>query len=120
MASIDETGEKRRQFLHELYEQTDGGGIGHIADMYEVGKKIGCDISQTAKIEQLLEDEHLVELVGRPNMIKMLPRGRLEVEPTLLNPLQKASREGGGRMPSAPRLRSSRWRAPDRSRRRRP
>ena len=69
MASIDETGEKRRQFLHELYEQTDGGGIGHIADMYEVGKKIGCDTSQTEKIGQLLKDEHLVELVGRPNMI---------------------------------------------------
>ena len=91
MASIDETGEKRRQFLQELFEQTGGGTFNHIADMYEVGNKIGCDTTQTEKIGQLLEDERLVELVGRPNMIRLLPRGRLEVEHTLSNILQKAS-----------------------------
>jgi serine/threonine protein kinase len=103
MASIDEAGEKRRQFLQELFEQTGGGTFNHIADMYEVGKKIGCDTSQTEKIGQLLEDERLVELVGRPNMIRMLPRGRLEVEHTLSNSLQQASPDVGGRMPPVPR-----------------
>jgi hypothetical protein len=103
MALIDETGEKRRQFLQELFNQTGGGTFNHIADMYEVGKKIGWETSQTERIGQLLEDEHLVELVGRPNMIRMLPGGRLAVEHALSNSLQKVSPDVGGRMPSVPR-----------------
>jgi hypothetical protein len=87
----------------ELFNQTGGGTFNHIADMYEVGKKIGWETSQTERIGQLLEDEHLVELVGRPNMIRMLPGGRLAVEHALSNSLQKVSPDVGGRMPSVPR-----------------
>src|SRR5215813_3958917 len=103
MTLVDNTGEKRHQFLQELFDQTGGGSFNHIADIYEVGGKLGFESSQTERIAQLLEDEQCVELVGRPNMIRMLPRGRLEVEHTLSHALQQTSPDVGGGMPSAPR-----------------
>jgi len=83
MDTIEEIKKKRFQFLHKLYELTEGDeSIGY--DMYEIGKKLDFDEELTDKITQYLVGELLIrEDIG---IISMLHLGVREVEEAQTNP----------------------------------
>lgn len=59
MNTIEETRKKRFQFLHRLYESTEGDES-EWRDLYEIGEELGFDIGLTVKIEQYLRGEGLI------------------------------------------------------------
>ena len=83
MNSIEEIQKKRFQFLHKLYELTEGDRS--IAfDMYQIGKELDFDEDLTDKITQYLEGEGLIR--NELDYLSMSHIGVREVEEALTHP----------------------------------
>lgn len=84
MASIDELQKKRFQFLHRLYEKTEGNER-EMIDELELGNELGFDKAETEIISQYLVGEYLMEYAAR-RAIVITHQGVIEVEGALLHP----------------------------------
>ena len=84
MASIDELQKKRFQFLHRLYEKTEGNEREMINEL-ELGNELGFDKAETEIISQYLVGEYLMEYAAR-RAIVITHQGVIEVEGALLHP----------------------------------
>ena len=84
MASIDELQKKRFQFLHRLYEKTEGNEREMINEL-ELGNELGFDKAETEIISQYLVGEYLMEYAAR-RAIAITHQGVIEVEGALLHP----------------------------------
>lgn len=85
MNSIDELRKKRFQFLHRLYEKTDGNEHKRI-DMWELGNELGFDKEETNKLSQYLVSEYLMEYAALGGIIAITHQGVIEVEDALSHP----------------------------------
>ncbi len=84
MASIDELQKKRFQFLHRLYEKTEGNER-EMINVWELGNELGFDKAETERISQYLEGEYLMEYAAR-GAVAITHQGVIEVEDALLHP----------------------------------
>jgi hypothetical protein len=84
MASIDELQKKRFQFLHRLYEKTEGNERETVNEL-EFGNELGFDKIETEKISQYLVGEDLIKYIAR-RAIAITHQGIIEVENALSHP----------------------------------
>ena len=85
MASIDQLRKKRFQFLHRLYEKTEGNER-EMVNMWELGNELGFDKAETNRISQYLVGEYLMEYAAQGGIIAITHQGIIEVEDALSNP----------------------------------
>lgn len=85
MNSIDELIKKRFQFLHRLYEKTEGNEREAI-NMWDLGNELGFERAETDKISQYLVGEYLMEYAGMGGIIRITHQGIIEVENAISHP----------------------------------
>jgi hypothetical protein len=85
MVHIDELRKKRFQFLHRLYERTEGNER-EMINMWELGNELGFDRAETDRISQYLVGEYLMEYAAQGGIIAITHQGVIEVEDALSNP----------------------------------
>jgi len=84
MVSIDELKRKRFQFLHRLYEKTEGNER-EMVDELEFGDELGFNRTETEKVSQYLVGEDLIKYAAR-RAIVITHQGIIEVETAISNP----------------------------------
>lgn len=85
MGTIDEKRRQRFQFLHLVYEKTDGNRL-HSVNMYELGKELGWADEITRLVVQYLVGEGLVEHFTMGGNIVIKHSGVVEIERALTRP----------------------------------
>ena len=85
MNNLDQTKTQRFQFLHKLYEVTEGNRRS-IVSMWELGSALGLDGAQTSTVVDYLAGEGLVEHVAIGGEISLTHHGLKEVERALSAP----------------------------------
>lgn len=85
MVSIEELKKHRFQFLHFLYEKTEGDEHSHV-NMWELGEELGFEKEKTNKITQYLVGESLMEYAAMGGIISITHQGVIEVENALTHP----------------------------------
>lgn len=85
MMSVEEMKKKRFQFLHSLYEVTEGNEQ-KIVNMRKLGQELRFQSSLTQSIVQYLQGEGLIETIGHGGTIRITHLGVREVEEALSNP----------------------------------
>lgn len=85
MGKIEQNKEKRFQYLHLLWEKTDGS-IHARENGNELGDLLGYPREETVKIVQYLVDEYLVKRAGLSFLIEITHEGIKEIEEALSSP----------------------------------
>ncbi len=85
MTPITQKQAQRFQFLHKLYEVTDGDKFADI-NMFELGTSLGYSRELTSSLVQYLEGEGLIEGNSFGGGISISHRGVVEVEQALTKP----------------------------------
>jgi len=85
MGKIEEIREKRFQYLHLLWEKTDGN-IRAREDMDALGELLGYSKQEIEKVVQYLVDEYLVKYAGLSKLIEITHEGVKEIEEALSHP----------------------------------
>ena len=85
MNSIDELRKKRFQFLHRLYEKTEGNER-EMINMWDLGNELGFGRAETDKISQYLVGEYLMEYAAMGGIITITHQGIIEVENAISHP----------------------------------
>ena len=79
MINIEELKKKRFQFIHQLYEITDGNEYKHVL-MWDIGEKLGFSRGETENIGGYLKGEDLIRYVETGPKIAITHDGIVEVE----------------------------------------
>lgn len=85
MGKIEELKERRFNYLHLLWEKTDGN-IRARENMDELGEYLGYSKQETEKIVQYLVDEYLVKYAGMSKLLEITHEGIKEIEEALSHP----------------------------------
>lgn len=85
MNTIDELRKKRFQFLHRLYEKTEGNEH-EMINMWDLGKELGFEKAETDRISQYLVGEYLMEYAAMGGIIAITHQGVIEVENAISHP----------------------------------
>lgn len=83
--TLEEKKTKRLQFLHRLYELTEGSEFKYF-NMLDIGSELDLDRKLTSDIAYYLRQEGLIEFRAIGGMIGITHRGIREVEKALSNP----------------------------------
>lgn len=85
--NIKEIQKQRFQFLHRLYELSQGS-IHHWENMFSIGQKLGLDRQSTSNVTDYLINEGLIKLKSRwfGGLIEITHAGIKEVEEALTHP----------------------------------
>ena len=83
--TLEEKKTKRLQFLHRLYELTEGSEFKYF-NMFDIGSELDLDRKLTSDIAYYLRQEGLIEFRAIGGMIGITHRGIREVEKALSNP----------------------------------
>ena len=85
MPNIEKIRADRFRFLKALYE-TSGGDTYSFISMFEIGKSLGFDLSNTSNIAQYLKSESLIEFRTRGALISISHYGICQVEDAISQP----------------------------------
>jgi hypothetical protein len=85
MNFIEEMRKNRFQFLHRLYEKTEGNEH-EMVNMWDLGNELGFDRAETDKISQYLVGEYLMEYAAMGGIINITHQGIIEVENAISHP----------------------------------